>query len=62
MQPWSKREERAQSMFKHTNIKIRAEGKRNLGAVIGTTNHRQNCMKEKIEQLITELRMLCKIA
>ena len=55
-------EERVQSMFKHTNIEIRAEGKRHLGAVIRTKNHRQNCMKEKIEQLVTELWMLCKIA
>ena len=29
-------EERVQSMFRHTNIKIRAEGKRHLGAVIKT--------------------------
>lgn len=29
-------EERVHSMFKHTNIKIRAEGKRHLGAVIKT--------------------------
>ena len=38
------------------------EGKIHLGAVIGTTNYRQNYMKEKIEQWITELRMLSKIA
>ena len=38
------------------------EGKIHLGAVIGNTNYRQNYMKEKIEQWITELRMLSKIA
>ena len=43
-------EEHAESMFKHTNIKITTEDKRHLGAVIGTTKHRQNYMKEKIDQ------------
>ena len=43
----------AESIFKRTNIKIPTEGKRLLGAVIGSTNYRQNYIK-KIEQWITE--------
>ena len=31
--------ESAESIFKHTNIKIRTEGKRQLGVVISTTNY-----------------------
>ena len=43
-------EERAEYIFTHANIKIPTEAKRYLGAVIETTNYRQNYMKEKIDQ------------
>ena len=39
-------EERAESIFKH-QYKITTEGKRHLATVNGTTNYRQNYMKEK---------------
>ena len=55
-------EQRTKCIFKQPNVKITTEGKRHLGAVIGTTNYQQNYMKEKISKWITELRMLCKIA
>ena len=55
-------EERAKSIFKHTNVKITTEGKMHLGGVTRTKNYRQNYMKEKIDQWITEFWMLCKIA
>ena len=55
-------EERAKSVFKHTNVKITTERKRQRRAVTRTKNYQQNYIKEKIDQWITELRMLCKIA
>lgn len=54
-------EEHVESVFKHTNIMITTEDKMHLGTIIRTTDNRQNYMKEKIGQCITELRMLCKI-
>ena len=53
--------ERAQTIFDKTKIKITTDGQRNLGAVIGTANFKQNHIKEKINQLIQELRVLSKI-
>ena len=54
--------ERAQTIFHNTKIKITTDGQRHLGAVIGTANFKKNCMKEKINQWIRELRILRKIA
>ena len=54
-------EEHVESIFKHTNIMITTEDKTHLGTIIRTTDNRQNYMKEKIGQCITESRMLCKI-
>ena len=45
-------EERTESIFTPANIKITTKDKRHLGPVIGTTNYRQNYMKEKIDQWI----------
>ena len=54
-------EEHVESIFKHTNIMITTEDRTHLGTIIRTTDNRQNYMKEKIGQCITESRMLCKI-
>ena len=37
------------------------EGRRDLGAVIGTTKYRQNYLNEKTDKRIGESRMLCEI-
>ena len=37
----------AQTIFDNTEIKITTDGQRQLGAVIGTANFKQNYMKEK---------------
>ena len=54
--------QKAQSVFKDTNIKITTEGQRHLGAVIGSETFKQKYVQEKIDQWIKELRVLCKIA
>ena len=46
---WKTAGERAEFIFKHVNIKITTEGKRHLGAVIGTTHYQQNHMNKKID-------------
>ena len=53
--------EQAQAIFDNTKIKITTDGQRHLGAVIGTTNFKQNYIKEKISQWILEVRILSKI-
>ena len=52
--------QKAQSVFKDTNIKTTTEG--HLGAVIGSEIFKQKYVQEKIVQWIKELRVLCKIA
>ena len=54
--------QKAQSVFKDTNIKTTTEGQRHLGAVIGSEIFKQKYVQEKIVQRIKELRVLCKIA
>ena len=54
--------QKAQSVFKDTNIKTTTEGQRHLGAVIGSEIFKQKYVQEKIVQWIKELRVLCKIA
>ena len=54
--------QKAQSVFKDTNIKITTEGQRHLGAVIGSETLKQKYVQEKIDQWIKELRVLFKIA
>ena len=42
--------QKAQSVFKDTNIKITTEGQRHLGAVIGSETFKQKYVQEKIDQ------------
>ena len=54
--------QKAQSVFKDTNINVTTEGQRHLGAVIGSKTFKQKYDQEKIDQWIKELCVLCKIA
>ena len=56
-----KQVQKAQSVFKDTNIKITTEGQQHLGAVIGSETFKQKYVQEKIDQWIKELCVLCKI-
>ena len=42
--------QKAQSVFKDTNIKIPTEGQRHLGAFIGSETFKQKYVQEKIDQ------------
>jgi len=52
----------ATSIFKDTGVKITKEGKRHLGATIGTNEYRDEYIQEKIDQWRSELIMLVEIA
>ena len=54
--------QKAQSVFKDTNIKITIKGQRYLGAVVGTETFKEKYVQEKMDQFIKELRVLYKIA
>ena len=52
----------ANSVFKDTGVKITKEGKRHLGAAIGTNDYREEYIREKIDNWRSELKILVEIA
>ena len=54
--------EKAVSEFQGTGVKITEDGKRHLGAVIGTEDYREEYMTKKINQWSAEIEVLCRIA
>ena len=55
-------EEKVKQYFKDTEIKITKNGKRHIGAVVGTNEYKHEYVSEKIDVWINELQMLCEIA
>ena len=49
-------------MFQNTGVKITKDGKRHLGAVIGTDKYREEYIREKIDQWKSEIITLTQIA
>ena len=54
--------ELAKSIFRETSINITIEGKRHLGAVIGSDEFKKSYVDEKVSSWVNELTMLSKIA
>ena len=54
--------ELAENIFKGTNVIIRADGAKHLGAVIGTSEYKETFIKNLVSQWVNELRELTKIA
>ena len=52
----------AKEIFKTTNIKITTEGKKHLGATIGTVSYKEEYVNSKIDEWIREIKMLAEIA
>ena len=52
----------AKSTFANTSIKITIEGKRHLGAIVGSTKYKELYVNEKIDKWCKELNLLCEIA
>ena len=53
---------KANSIFKHSNVKITSTGQRHLGAVIGSLNYKNKFVNEKINSMVNQLSLLSKIA
>ena len=53
---------KSNEIFKNSSIQTTSTGQRHLGAVIGTTEYKQEYMNEKITTWIEEIRMLSEIA
>ena len=53
---------KSNEIFKNSSIQITSTGQRHLGAVIGTTEYKQEYMNEKITTWTEEIRMLSEIA
>ena len=52
----------AKDIFKDTNLNITNEGKRHLGAVAGTEEFRKEYVIMRVNEWVTELKLLTKIA
>ena len=52
----------AKRLFENTGIKIVSNGERHLGAVIGSKEHKERFVSEKIMKWIQDLRQLTQIA
>ena len=52
----------ANTTFKSTKINVTSNGKRHLGAVIGSRSYKEDYMNEKIDQWIKEVKLLSEIA
>ena len=48
--------------FKSTQINVTSNGKRNLGAVVGSRSYQEDYMNEKIDQWIKEVKLLSEVA
>ena len=56
------KEDEAQRIFADTNIQITCEGKRHLGAVIGSTGFKEQYVKNKVQEWTKEVNKLSEIA
>ena len=54
--------ETAKRIFNETNLNINNEGKRNLGAVVGTEEFRKEFVIIRVNDWVAELKLLSKIA
>ena len=54
--------ELAENIFERTNVIIRTDGAKHLGAVIGTSDYKETFIKNLVSQWVNELRELTKIA
>ena len=54
--------QKAENIFQDTNIKITKNGKKHLGATIGSMKYRKEYINEKIEVWVRELTLLSEIA
>ena len=52
----------ANTTFKITKINVTSNGKRHLGAVIGSRSYKEDYMNQKIDQWIKEVKLLSGIA
>ena len=52
----------ANEIFKGTGVKITSEGKRHLGAALGSASFRKSFMQEKVDEWVNEIRVLSQIA
>ena len=57
-----KAKQRAFTVFKDTAIKITTEGQRHLGAVIGSSKYKREYVQNKIDEHISEIKVLSMIA
>ena len=54
--------DKATSAFKDTDIKITVEGKRHLGAIIGSSEYKEHYVSDTVDQWCRELNLLSEIA
>ena len=54
--------ETAKGIFKDTNLNITNEGKRHLGAVVGTEEFKKEYVIMRVNEWVTDLKLLTKIA
>ena len=52
----------AKDMFKGTGINITDEGRKHLGAVVGSKKYKEEYMQEKVEEWVSSIRRLSMIA
>lgn len=55
-------EQKAQTIFKDTEIQITVTGQRHLGAVIGSDNYRQEYVEELVKDWVSQLEILSEVA
>ena len=53
---------RSFTVFKNTVIKITTEGQRHLGVVIGSSKYKRECVQNKIDEFINEIKVSSIIA
>ena len=52
---------KAEELFHNTGINITSKGRKQLGAIIGTNEFKNEYVSEKVEKWITEIELLSKI-
>ena len=53
--------QKAEQLFKGTNIKITTDRKKHLGATIGSEEYKAEYIHAKVEEWVQELNVLCEI-
>jgi len=54
--------ELAKVMFAETKINITSEGRKHLGAAIGSSSYKKSYMKTKVDEWVSQLKILSEIA